>query len=68
VHRRGSENLLKIIPARILPREYGGEAGSLLDLWGKDLNVLANPSSPSLSVSTKLNLFYTALASFRSEP
>jgi hypothetical protein len=56
VHRRGSDNLLKIIPARILPKEYGGEAGSLLDHWGKDLDVLSVPSPHSLSVSTKLNL------------
>jgi hypothetical protein len=40
VHRRGSDNLLKIISPRILPKEYGGEAGSLLDHWGKYLNVL----------------------------
>jgi hypothetical protein len=44
VHRRDSNNLLKIIPARILPKEYGGEAGSLIDHWGKDLNVLSVPS------------------------
>jgi len=44
VHRRGSNNLLKIIPARILPKEYGGEAGSLIDHWGKDHNVLSVPS------------------------
>jgi hypothetical protein len=66
VHRRGSDNLLNIIPARILPKEYGGEAGSLHDLWGKDLNVLSDPSTHSLTLSTKLNLFYTALVSFRS--
>jgi hypothetical protein len=40
VHRKGSDKLLKIIPARILPKEYGGEAGSLVELWGKDLNTL----------------------------
>jgi len=68
VHRRGSDNLLKIIPARILPKEYGGEAGPLLDLWGKDLNVLSAPAPHSLNLSTKLNLFCSALASFRSEP
>jgi hypothetical protein len=43
VHRRGSDNLLKIIPARVLPKEYGGEAGPLIDHWGKDLNVLSLP-------------------------
>jgi hypothetical protein len=41
VHRRGSDNLLKIISPRILPKEYGGEAGSLLDHWGKQINVLS---------------------------
>jgi len=55
VHRRGSGNLLKIIPARILPKEYGGEAGSLLDHWGKDLNMLSVPSAQSECVHyTKL--------------
>jgi len=47
VHRKGSDNLLKIIPARILPTEYGGEAGPLLDHWGKDRNVLSLPSPHS---------------------
>jgi hypothetical protein len=61
VHRRGSDNLLKVIPARILPKEYGGEAGSLMDHWGKELNVLTVSSAQSLTLSTKLNLFYHAL-------
>ena len=47
VHRRGSDSLLKIIPARILPKEYGEEAGSLLDHWGKDRNVLCVLSTQS---------------------
>jgi len=68
VHRRGSDSLLKIIPAKILPKEYGGEAGPMLDHWGKDLNVLSLPSTQSLNLSTKLNLFCPALASLQSEP
>jgi hypothetical protein len=61
VHRRGSDSLLKIIPARILPKEYGGEAGSLLDHWGKELNVLSVPSSLSdrlSSIAFRLNFTF----------
>ena len=47
VHRKVSDNLLNVIPARILPNEYGGEAGPLLDHWGKDLSVLSVPSPQS---------------------
>jgi hypothetical protein len=64
VHRKGSNNLLKIIPARILPDEYGGEAGPLLDHWGKDVNILSLPSPhPDRAYKTKLVL---SCPSFRS--
>ncbi|XP_069698964.1 alpha-tocopherol transfer protein-like [Periplaneta americana] len=33
IHRKGSESLLQHIPTKILPKEYGGGAGSMLDLW-----------------------------------
>jgi hypothetical protein len=56
VHRKGSNNLLKTIPPRILPKEYGGDAGSLLDHWGKKVNVLSVPSQQSLTVSTKVKV------------
>ena len=54
VHRKGSDNLLKTIPPRILPKEYGGDAGSLVDHWGKELNVLPVASPYPLTVSTKI--------------
>ncbi|XP_021919716.1 uncharacterized protein LOC110829859 [Zootermopsis nevadensis] len=33
VHRKGSDKLLDYVSPKILPEEYGGEAGSLHDLW-----------------------------------
>ena len=64
VHRKGSGNLLNVIPARILPNEYGGEAGPLLDHWGKDLSVLSVPSPQSDRVyKTELVLSYTRFIS-----
>ena len=41
VHRdgntKGYESLHAHISPKILPTEYGGEAGSILDMWGKRL-------------------------------
>ena len=63
VHRRGNDNLLKIIPAKILPKEYGGQAASLLDHWGKDLNVLSVPSPHSdRPCSFIFRLYFTFLS------
>ncbi|XP_069698827.1 retinol-binding protein pinta-like isoform X2 [Periplaneta americana] len=35
VHRNGVGNLYDYVPQRIMPNEYGGEAGPLRDLWEK---------------------------------
>ena len=39
VHRNGNtngyESLHAYVTPEILPTEYGGEAGSILDMWGK---------------------------------
>ncbi|KDR19513.1 retinol-binding protein pinta-like [Zootermopsis nevadensis] len=32
-HRKGSESLKQHVPLKILPLEYGGEAGRMSDLW-----------------------------------
>jgi len=41
VHRdgktRGYESLHAHISPKILPKEYGGEAGSIFDLWGENI-------------------------------
>jgi len=68
VHR-SSDKLLNLIPARILPKEYGGEAGPLLDLWGKDLNVLSAPSPHSdrlwsITFGVKLHVSLTSFKPF----
>lgn len=35
IHRKGSNSLHQYLPIKILPLEYGGEAGRMSDLWGK---------------------------------
>jgi hypothetical protein len=34
-HLKGYDSLHEYISPKILPKEYGGEAGSILDMWGE---------------------------------
>jgi hypothetical protein len=42
VHRKGMDTLHEKIDKKILPEEYGGQAGSINDLWSKSRPVLQN--------------------------
>jgi hypothetical protein len=35
VHTKGMDSLHEKIDRKILPEEYGGQAGSISDLWSK---------------------------------
>jgi hypothetical protein len=42
VHMKGCDTLQKRVSQRILPTEYGGDAGPLRDLWSKLLIVFTS--------------------------